>query len=57
MKHYVIVYKKLIDEIEEKWKYFGKVIEAETEQQAIHMIEACEDTEIPIEVLNIEESK
>lgn len=55
MKHYVIVYKKLIDEEEEKWKYYGKVIEAETEQQAIHIIQAGEGTDI--EILNIEEGK
>lgn len=55
MKHYAVVYKKLTDEEEEKWKYYGKVIEAETEEQAIHMIEACEGTEINI--LNIEEGK
>ena len=55
MKHYVIVYKKLINEKEEKWKYFGKAIEAEDAEQAIHMIEACEGTEI--DILNIEEGK
>ena len=57
MKDYVIVYKKLIDEKEEKWTYHAKVIEAEDSEKAVHMIQACEGTEIPIEVLNIEESK
>lgn len=55
MKDYVVVYKKLIDEAEEKWKYYGKVVEAEDSEKAIHMIEACEGTEI--DILNIEESK
>ena len=53
MKDYVVVYKKLINEEEEKWKYYGKIVEAEDSEKAIHMIEAEEGTEIPIEVLNI----
>ena len=57
MKDYVIVYNKLINEKEEKWTYHAKVIEAEDSEKAVHMIEAEEGTEIPIEVLNIEESK
>ena len=55
MKDYVVVYKKLIDEKEEKWKYYGKVIEAEDSEKAVHMIQAEEGTEIKI--LNIEEGK
>lgn len=55
MKHYVVVYKKLIDEAEEKWTYHAKVVEAEDSERAVHMIEACEGTEI--DILNIEEGK
>ena len=55
MKHYIIVYNKLINEKEEKWTYHAKVIEAEDSEKAVHMIQAEEGTEIKI--LNIEEGK
>ena len=55
MKDYVIVYKKLINEEEEKWKYHAKVVEAEDSEKAVHMIEAEEGTKI--DILNIEEGK
>ena len=49
MKHYLIVYKK------DKYNYGGKVINAESHEEALKLLKENEGTEI--EIISIEEGK